>query len=163
MSSLRVLVGLALSVAALAACGSDEELDGFVTISGSSTLLPMMSLVIADFSQEHPYVRMDLDSPGTADGFKLFCDGLIHLNDASRRMNAKETEACRESGVSFVELAVAQDAIVVFTSPRNQEVDCLTLEQLYGLVGPESAGLDSWAATDADLPVPDDVQRLLPL
>ncbi len=143
----RLIVALFLCVSALiAACGNRDDLDGLITISGSSTLQPMMSLVAGGFAQDHPYVRIDLDSPGTADGFELFCDGLTHINDASRRINQREQTECERSGVAYVELAVAIDAIVVFTSAQNDGVDCLTLDQLYALVGPESAGVDTWDA-----------------
>lgn len=132
----------------VAACGGAGALDGTVTISGSTTLLPMMSLVGGDFAEEHPLVRLNLDAPGTADGFALFCDGLVHINNASRRIAPREAEACAASGVRFVELPVAADAIVLFTSPANP-IECLSLHQVYALVGPEAGDVHRWSDAEA--------------
>jgi phosphate transport system substrate-binding protein len=107
----------------------------------------MMSLVGGEFSEDHSLVRVDLDSPGTADGFALFCDGLVHINNASRPIQQREVEACEASGVRYIELPVAADAIVLFTSPGNT-VDCLSLEQVYALIGPEASGVHDWRDAD---------------
>lgn len=115
-------------------------------VTGSSTLRPILSAVAGRYATEQPFVEIDLDTPGTADGFTLFCDGLADITGASRPMNEREKEACRSGGVDWVELVVGYDAIVAFTPVTNPPVDCLTTAQLYALSGPESQGLRTWGS-----------------
>ena len=54
--------------------------------------------------------------------------------------------ACDDAGIEFIELKVAFDGISVLTNPANDAVDCLSFEDLYALIGPESDGFDNWSA-----------------
>ena len=146
----------ALSLVA-AACGSDddgggaggtggEDLTGTITVSGSSTVQPITNLVAELFNQEvAPNVAITVDGPGTSDGFVLFCNGETDVQDASRAIEQEEIDACAENGVEYVELEVAFDGITVMTNPANGAVECLTLGDLYALMGPEAEGFTSWA------------------
>ena len=119
-----------------AACGSDggtgdgdnppAGMSGTVTISGSSTVQPISSLVAEQFSAANPDVQISVDGPGTSDGFVLFCKGEIDINDASRAIEPEENQACKQNGVSWVELAVGYDGITVMTNPDNSAVTCLS-------------------------------------
>lgn len=126
------------------ACGGDDTLEGSVRITGSSTVRPILSTVAGRFATEQPFVTFDVDAPGTADGFTLFCDGLADITGASRPMNDRERQDCESSGVDWVELVVGLDAIAVFTSTTNPATDCLTTAQLYALAGPEAPGRTTW-------------------
>lgn len=53
---------------------------------------------------------------------------------------------CEENGVEFIELKVAFDGIAVLTNPANETINCLSFEDQYALVGPESQGFETWAA-----------------
>jgi phosphate transport system substrate-binding protein len=152
------LVALFAALATVAAaCGGDEgggttgeELTGTITISGSSTVQPITSLVGELFNQEvAPGVAISVDGPGTSDGFVLFCDGETDVQDASRAIEQEEIDACAANGVEYVELPVAFDGITVMTNPANGDVSCLTNGDLYALLGPESAGIDTWSAADS--------------
>ncbi len=125
--------------------GSPSGLSGTVAVSGSSTVQPISSLVAEEFSTANPDVQISVDGPGTSDGFVLFCKGEIDINDASRAIEPKEKQACKQNGVSWVELAVAYDGITVMTNPDNPAVTCLTTGDLYALFGPESQGFKTWS------------------
>lgn len=139
-----VILTAALAVTG-SACGGDETLEGSVRITGSSTVRPILSTVAGRFATEQPFVTFDVDAPGTADGFTLFCDGLADITGASRPMDDRERQDCESSGVDWVELVVGLDAIAVFTSTSNPATDCLTTAQLYALAGPEAPGRTTWA------------------
>jgi len=157
-----VLAGLlALSLVA-AACGGDDEpgtggttdggtpeLEGSITISGSSTVEPISSIVAEIFNETNPNVAITVDGPGTGDGFELFCNGEIDISDASRPIESDEAKACKKNGIEYTELEVALDGVTVMTSPENADVTCLNNGDLYALFGPESDGLETWSAADS--------------
>jgi phosphate transport system substrate-binding protein len=157
----RRRLSLAAAVAAIAlvaaACGSDDagagngsaELTGELFISGSSTVEPITGLVAEKFSGENPGVAINVEGPGTSDGFELFCDGQTDVQDASRAISEVEVAACQANGVEYVELNVAIDGLSVITSTENTEVSCLSFTDLYALLGPESEGFENWSDADA--------------
>jgi phosphate transport system substrate-binding protein len=143
----RTVAGLAVFSLVAAACGGDSTsgLTGTITVSGSSTVQPITSLVAELFNEPNPDVAITVDGPGTSDGFVLFCDGEIDIQDASRPIEQEEIDACTANRVEYVELEVAFDGIAVLTNPANTDVTCLTTGDLYALMGPESAGFTSWS------------------
>jgi len=130
------------------------DVSGPVTISGSSTVEPISVRVAELFRDVAPNVSVTVDGPGTGDGFKLFCAGETDISDASRRIKDAEAEACAEAGVEWIELRVGIDGIAVLANLENETVDCLSFEDLYAIVGPESVGFTNWrdaGALAADL------------
>ena len=127
------------------ACGDGSDA-GDVTISGSSTVEPISSAVAEEFVDvyDEPFA-ISVDGPGTGDGFERFCNGETDIADASRPIKPEEVETCEANDIDFVELKVAVDGITVVTSPRFDALPCLTFEDLYALVGPESVGVDRWS------------------
>ncbi len=142
---------------ALAACSSNPDnggnggdgLSGEIVVSGSSTVEPITSIVIEDFTAANSGVEGSVDGPGTGDGFALFCAGEIDIADASRPISEEEVALCEEAGVTYVELQVGIDGISIITSPENDAVSCLSFADLYALTGPESQGFDNWSDADA--------------
>jgi phosphate transport system substrate-binding protein len=157
MVGVAVVAVLALGAAA---CGDDDgsssdstggggAVSGDVNISGSSTVAPITSQVADQFADIEPDVVVNVDGPGTGDGFVLFCDGETDISDASRPIKDEEAQACADNGIDFIELQVGFDGITVMTSPDNSDVTCLTFADLYALVGPESQGFSSWSDAQA--------------
>lgn len=151
------VVGAAVSLSLVAAaCGGGSDgggtngttggdLNGTITISGSSTVQPISNLVAELFNQDvAPNVSISVDGPGTGDGFVLFCKGETDIQDASRAIEPEEAAACKKAGIDYVELEIAFDGITVMTNPANS-VSCLNLGDLYALFGPESQGFTSWS------------------
>jgi phosphate transport system substrate-binding protein len=126
------------------------DLTGSIAVSGSSTVLPISSLVAELFNEDvSPNVQITVDGPGTGDGFVLFCDGETDVSDASRPIEQEEADACSKNGIEYIELAVAYDGITVMTNPANADVTCLNKGDLYALFGPESDGIDTWDGADS--------------
>ena len=152
---------LPLSLVA-AACGGSDATDtadsadsgsntasGEVFVSGSSTVEPISVRVAELFEDVAPDVFVDVEGPGTGDGFKKFCTGESDISDASRQIKDAEIADCEANGIDYTEILVGIDGIGVMTSPNNSAVDCVTFENLYGLIGPESNDVDTWAAANA--------------
>jgi phosphate transport system substrate-binding protein len=145
-----IVVGISAFALLATACSSGNDagsagLSGTVAVSGSSTVQPISSLVAEEFSSANPDVQISVNGPGTSDGFVLFCKGETDINDASRAIEPEEKQACKQNGVSWVELPVAYDGITVMTNPDNSEVTCLNTGDLYALFGPESQGFKTWS------------------
>ena len=122
---------------------------GNVTVSGSSTVEPISIAVAERFASVSPGSEVDVDGPGTGDGFQLFCQGDTDINDASRPIEAEEIQACADNGIEFIEIPIAIDGLSVLTSSGNDAVDCLSFADLYALVGPEAEGVENWADAQA--------------
>ena len=133
---------------AVSAPESVEELgslEGTVEVSGSSTVEPVSVRVAELFEDVAPGVAVNVDGPGTGDGFELFCNGETDISGASRAIKDAEAEACAATGVEYIELQVGIDGIGVMTNANNDAVECVSKGDLYALVGPESTGFDSWS------------------
>ena len=158
--SRRTLRLLALPVALLlfgTACGDDnkttaggagdttgEKVSGTINISGSSTVAPITTRVAETFADVAPDVKVNVDGPGTGDGFKLFCNGETDISDASRAIKKEEADACAAKNITYYELKIGIDGLTVMTNPSNPSVECLNFSDLYALAGPESQGKNDW-------------------
>lgn len=154
----RLTVALAAVALMAAACGGDDagtgtggaqgggDLSGSITISGSSTVEPISGANAEKFASLNGDVAISVDGPGTGDGFELFCQGETDISDASRPIDMEEeVPLCEKNDVEFIELKVGIDGITVLTSPDNSVVECLSFQDIYALLGPESEGFDNWA------------------
>lgn len=144
----------------LSACGSDSaddggdassatadtEVSGSIAISGSSTVEPISALAAEDFMGQNGNVDISVEGPGTGDGFEKFCNDETDISNASRAIKEEEIEACAANGVEFIELKIGIDGLSVIT-PESNPLECLSFQDVYALVGPESEGFSSW--TDA--------------
>ena len=128
-----------------AAAADPSDLEGEIFISGSSTVEPISVRVAELFEDVAPGVSVDVEGPGTGDGFKKFCAGETDISDASRQIKDAEAQDCAAAGIEYTEILVGIDGIGVMTSENNTAVECLTFDDLYGLIGPESDGVNSWA------------------
>ena len=140
-----------------AACGDDDDdtaasdsgggdsASGEVNVSGSSTVQPISVAAGEAYQEENADVTVNVDGPGTGDGFELFCNGETDISDASRPIEQEEIDACTENGIEYVELQIAYDGITVMTNPNNEAVECLSFADLYSLIGPEAEGFANWS------------------
>jgi phosphate transport system substrate-binding protein len=150
-----------LSAVALAACGNNPDtgdggngsgLSGTVNADGSSTVFPIMEAVAEDFKAANPGVDITVGESGTGGGFEKFCSGETDISNASRPIKEDdEAPVCKENGIEYVELEVAQDGLAVVVHPSNDWVDCLTTEELSQIWEPESS-VDSWDDIRSDFP-----------
>ena len=154
MSSSRWLAVLAfasiltLGVAACGSSGSDStsgdggDLSGTIRIDGSSTVAPLTEGIAEEFQAVTPGVKVTVGTSGTGGGFEKFCAGETDISDASREIESDEVATCKKNGVGFEDVHVATDALTVMINPENP-VNCLTVEQLGDIWGPDSK-ISSW-------------------
>ena len=150
---------LALGMIAVAliavACGSDSEaatqpaavvegqrtaLNGTIEIDGSSTVFPITEAVAEEFhNRVAPNVRVNVGVSGSGGGFKRFTVGETDISDASRPIKENEAAVAEENGIEYLEFLVGVDGLSVLVSPKNDFVECLTVQQLHEIWKPESA------------------------
>ncbi|HVL03624.1 MAG TPA: substrate-binding domain-containing protein, partial [Acidimicrobiales bacterium] len=134
------------------ATGGDNggaDTSGTVNISGSSTVLPVSQLAAESYADSGAEGTINVDGPGTGDGFQLFCDGETDISDASRPIAEDEIATCEENGIEFIELRIAIDGLSAITNPAFTELSCLNFADMYALSGPESQGFTNWSEAQA--------------
>jgi phosphate transport system substrate-binding protein len=132
-----------------AAGGAGEPVSGEVFVSGSSTVEPVSIRVAELMEESQPDVSVTVEGPGTGDGFVKFCAGETDISDASRPISDEEMATCADAGIEYTELKIAIDGLAVLTHPNNADVQCLTIPDMYALVGPESQGFANWSDAQA--------------
>lgn len=149
--------GIAVLAIALAACGGDaaeegsDAASGTVAVDGSSTVFPMSNAAYELLNEENPDVKVTVGQAGTGGGFEKFCAGATDISDASRPIKEdEEAPVCADAGIEYTELQVATDALTVVVHP-DLAVDCLTVDQLIALWGPDST-VKNWNELDPSFP-----------
>ena len=121
------------------------ELEGDISIDGSSTVFPITEAMAEEFSiLADGDVRVTVGVSGTGGGFKRFCAGETDISDASRPVKDSEVELCAESGIEFIEIPVAFDGLTIVLNPDNDWVDHLTVAELNHIFRPDDYAT-SWA------------------
>jgi len=126
-----------------ASSGSGDGLSGSIRIDGSSTVFPLTEAVAEEFMREHPGVRVTVSESGTGGGFAKFLREETDINDASRPITPAERDQAAADRIAFIELPVGYDGIAVVAHPAVDWVDCLTVDELRRIWGPDSA-VDNW-------------------
>lgn len=133
----------------LSACGGDSSGNRIdpseapvIKIDGSSTVFPIAEAVAEEFQlAERGAARVTVGLSGTGGGFKKLCRGDTDVANASRPILTEEMEACRASGIQYLELPVAFDAITVVVNPKNDWIKSITIEDLKKIWEPAAQGV----------------------
>ncbi len=124
-----------------------------IKIDGSSTVYPITEAVAEEFLKANPGTKVTVGISGTGGGFKKFCRGEIDISDASRPISKKEMDGCWESGIQYIELPVAYDALTVVTSKQNTFLDSITVAELKRMWEPTAQGaVSKWSDVKASWP-----------
>lgn len=110
----------------LAGCGSKET----IQVSGSSTVLPIVSRAGEEFTARHGEVRILVNAGGSGVGINQVGEGTIDVGMVSRDLTADEIR--RYPGVQFRGHVIAKDAVIAVVSSEIYEagVKGLTIDQL---------------------------------
>ena len=126
---------------------------GEIAVSGSSTVFPISEAMAVEFKAVQPDVRVNVASTGTGAGGRAMCAGEVEVWDASRPSRQSELYTCAEARVEVIEIPVAFDALSVVVNPDNGWAECLSVEELRTIFGPESQGtVTNWNQVDASFP-----------
>ena len=141
------LITLSLISVMLIACAGNQKTDssndetklsGLISIDGSSTVYPITEAVAEEFKVDQPEVKISVALSGTGGGFKKFGRGEIDINDASRPIKPSEDSLAKSNNISYVELIVAYDGMVVVVNPQNNWANDITVAELKKLWAPEA-------------------------
>ena len=142
-----LLLAMLATVLAGGACGSDGELSaaqspsdtapgqraqltGTIEIDGSSTVAPITEAVAEEFRKVQSGVQVNVGISGSGGGFKRFTVGETDISDASRTIKSSEAATASENGIEYFEFLVGVDGLSVMVSPKNDFVECMTIDQL---------------------------------
>lgn len=92
---------------------------GTLTITGSTTVLPIAQKAAEVYMNEHSQVNISVRGGGSSVGIAALLDGTVQIADASREIKTKELKAAREKGINPVGNVVAKDGIAVVVHPGN--------------------------------------------
>ncbi len=140
-------VVVSLILAAQAHAVSEE----IIKVDGSSTVFPITEAVAEEFGVANKGIKVTVGVSGTGGGFKKFCHGEIHINDASRPIKDIEKAECAKNKIQYLALPVAFDGLSVIVNPQNTWVDHLTVEELNKIWMPESK-ITKWSELRAGWP-----------
>jgi phosphate transport system substrate-binding protein len=133
--------------------GEGDGLSGAVVADGSSTVAPLAEAAADQFRGVEPGINVTIATSGTGGGFKTFCAGETDISNASRPIKDEEAQICKDAGIEYTEIVVANDGLSVIVSNENDWADDLTVEQLNKIWAPESEGtITNWNQVDPSFP-----------
>jgi phosphate transport system substrate-binding protein len=147
MNQIKVLVAL---VAVAAAAPATAQV---VKIDGSSTVFPVTEAVAEEFQKaKKGAIKVTVGISGTGGGFKKFCRGETDISNASRPILKSEMEECAKSGVRYLEMPVAYDALTVVVNPKSK-VSSISVDDLKKMWEPAAQGkVTNWNQVNPSFP-----------
>ena len=143
----------AVAALVLTGCGGQNVEATNVVADGSSTVAPLTEAAADLFRDADPSVNVTVATSGTGGGFEKFCAGETDLSNASRAIKDEEAALCAEAGIEFTEIIVANDGLAVVVPVGNTFAQCLTVEHLNTIWGPDAEGkITSWNQVDPSFP-----------
>lgn len=91
---------------------SSDALTGKLTLTGSSTVAPLVGEIAKRFEAEHPEVRIDVQTGGSSRGLADAKQGLADIGMVSRALKTEETG-------EFQGFVIARDGIGVIVNAAN--------------------------------------------
>jgi len=134
---LKTCIPLAFAVS-LTACSAPEA----VSVSGSSTVLPAVSLAADQFTSETD-ISVIVNAGGSGGGFNQLAEGQTDIGMMSRDIT--DSELKKFESVAFTQIAIGRDAVVPSISSEIYEagVQALTLDQIADIY---AGRVDNWSA-----------------
>lgn len=122
---------LATAVAGLMAASS--AFAGNITVKGSDTLVVVAQKWAETYMGKNPSTKISVTGGGSGTGFSALQNNTTDLCNASRKIKAKEIEACAKVfGKRPTEYKVALDGLSVYVNEANK-IQALSLEELEGI------------------------------
>ena len=143
----------AVAALVLTGCGGQDVAATNVVADGSSTVAPLSEAAATLFRDADASVNVTVATSGTGGGFEKFCAGETDISNASRPIKEEEAAICAEAGIEFTEIVMANDGLAVVVPVGNTFAQCLTVEQLNTIWGPDAEGkITSWNQVDSSFP-----------
>lgn len=158
-----IIVSALVLVSSLISCSKSDQTEAsktnptidsnaIVSIDGSSTVFPVTEAVAEEF-QIKTNTKITVGVSGTGGGFKKFCRGETDISNASRPILKQEIEDCKATGVDFIEIPIAYDALTVVINPKNDFAKKMTIAELKKMWAPEAQEkIKTWKQVNSDWP-----------
>ena len=139
--------------AGIAAPSSLSQGASTIVVDGSSTVFPISEVMAEEYMAENRGTQVTVGVSGTGGGFSKFCSDELDITGASRPIKTSEIEACAATGIEYIEVPIAFDALTVVIHPDNDWADDITVEQLKKIWEPASEGtVTRWNQIDPSWP-----------
>lgn len=124
-----------------------------VKLDGSSTVFPVAEAVAEEFQKaKKGAIKVTVGISGTGGGFKKFCRGETDISNASRPILKSEMEECAKSGVRYLEMPVAYDALTVVVNPKSK-LTSISIDDLKRMWEPAAQGkVTNWSQVNPAFP-----------
>jgi phosphate transport system substrate-binding protein len=150
---MKNLFATLILAAPLAALISPTAKAGTITAKGSDTLVILAQKWAEVYMAKHPGTTIQVTGGGSGTGFAALQNQTTDLADASRKIKAKETEACIKAfGKRPTEYKVCLDGLSVYVNADNP-VKELSLEQLDGIFSGHTKNWKEIGGNDAPITV----------
>ena len=100
-----------------------------ITITGSTTVLPVAQRAAEAFMDIHDDISISVRGGGSGVGIAALIDGRADIANASRSIKTKEIKLAREKGIDAYSNIVARDGLAVVVHP-DIPVDSISIEDL---------------------------------
>jgi phosphate transport system substrate-binding protein len=104
-----------------------------LTMSGSTTVLPVAQKAAEEFMNSHPDVDISVRGGGSGVGVAAIIDGTVDIGNSSRAAKAKEIATARGKGVNLLGTVVAKDGICIVVNKANNlgSISLETAKKIY--------------------------------
>ena len=97
-------------------------MSGTISISGSTSVAPVMNVLADKYQQLNPNVKIEIQEPGSSAGLQSAIEGAVDIAMSSRELKDDELNILKAE-------TIALDGIAVIVNHQN-EVDALTSQQV---------------------------------
>jgi phosphate transport system substrate-binding protein len=142
-----------IAVLAMAASVAGSASAGNITVKGSDTLVILAQKWAEVYMGKHPETKIQVTGGGSGVGFAALQNKSTDLADASRKIKAKEVEACIKAfGKRPIEYKVALDGLSVYVNEANP-IKEVSVEQLGGIFTGKIRNWKDMGGSDAPITV----------
>lgn len=123
-----ILVVFLMAAGCVGGQPSDSSASQQVTVTGSTTVLPIAEKAREAFEESHASAGIMVSGGGSSVGIKAVGEGTADIGMTSRDLKSEEVTAYPD----IVRHHIADDAILLIVNPQNA-IDRLTLDQVRGI------------------------------
>ncbi|MGC9434887.1 MAG: phosphate ABC transporter substrate-binding protein [Methanomicrobiales archaeon] len=146
--ALVALIGLVLAGAAIAGCTGQETSMQTLTVTGSTTVLPIAQKTADACMATHPNADIQVSGGGSSHGIQAVGEGSADIGAASRDLKPSEVEKYPD----LVQHVIARDGIAVIVHSSNP-VTTLTVEEVQKIYSGEITRWSDVGGTDEEIVV----------
>jgi len=103
---------------------SGKTLSGTITVSGSTTVLPIATKAATNFSKIYPHVIVTVSGGGSGVGVSAVSQGTVDIGMSSRDLTSSE------NNLGLTRYTIAHDGIAIIVNPSNTYINNISLAQL---------------------------------